>query len=143
MPLDSCVSRYVADCSDSPRLLVSWKAIIKDGDGETYATKGVRMKIHYIAYLKEGKKKFDSSRDRRVPFFVTIGNDDCVSGWEQGMQTMSQGEKAMIHVSSEDGYGEKGFLQAIPPNADLMFEVEIIRIGEPYCCGGFIHLVTT
>lgn len=119
------------------------KDIIKDGDGETYATKGVRMKIHYIAYLKEGKKFFDSSRDRRVPFFVTIGNDDCVSGWEQGMQTMSQGEKAMIHVSSEDGYGEKGFLQAIPPNADLMFEVETIRIGEPYCCGGFIDLVTT
>lgn len=74
-------------------------------------------------------QKFDSSRDRGKPFTCKIGVGQVIRGWDEGMITMSVGEKANFTISSDYAYGSKGAGNVIPPNADLKFEVEMLKIN--------------
>merc|ERR1719387_1360169 len=73
---------------------------------------------------------FDSSRVRGQPFTFTIGRGKVIRAWDQGIISMSLGERAMMHVPSYKGYGSSGAPPAIPPNADLEFDVELLAIND-------------
>ena len=78
--------------------------------------------------LKDGKK-FDSSYDRGKPFVTPIGVGRVIRGWDEGVPQLSLGEKAKLIISYDYAYGEKGYPGAIPPKADLIFEVELLKIN--------------
>jgi FKBP-type peptidyl-prolyl cis-trans isomerase len=81
--------------------------------------------------LVSNGKKFDSSRDRDIPFSFKIGTGQVIKGWDEGVMTMSLGEKAVLHITSDYAYGSEGAGNGvIPPNADLDFEVELLQIGD-------------
>lgn len=87
--------------------------------------------MHYKGTLKDGGTKFDSSYDRGAPFSFKIGKGEVIKGWDEGVMTMSLGEKAILHITSDFGYGTQGAGGGvIPPNADLEFEVELLQIGD-------------
>jgi FKBP-type peptidyl-prolyl cis-trans isomerase len=80
--------------------------------------------------LASNGKQFDSSYDRGTPFGFKIGKGDVIQGWDEGVMGMSLGEKAILHISSDFGYGDQGAGGVIPPNADLDFQVELLQIGK-------------
>jgi len=84
--------------------------------------------IHYVGSLSNGKV-FDSSRDRGSPFVTHIGVGKVIKGWDEAVPQLSLGEKALLTVSAEDGYGTRGFAPTIPPNSTLKFEVELLKIN--------------
>ena len=98
---------------------------LKEGTGEG-AKNGDRLVVHYTGTLTDGKQ-FDSSRGR-APFEVTLGQRRVIAGWEQGLQGMKTGESRKLTIPPELGYGERGAGGAIPPNATLVFEVELLEI---------------
>ena len=101
---------------------------IKAGDGRTKPRAGQRVTVHYTGTLTNGKK-FDSSVDRNEPFQFTIGRQEVIRGWDEGVAQMSLGQKARLTISPDYGYGARGAGGVIPPNATLIFEVELLRIG--------------
>ena len=105
------------------------KEILKEGDGKTFPKKGESLTMHYTGTLKNGGAKFDSSVDKGRPFTFTIGVGQVIQGWDKGVATMSLGEKAVLSIPSDQGYGASGAGGVIPPNADLNFEVELLKIG--------------
>merc|ERR1711892_511134 len=98
------------------------------GDGKTYPSAGDKLTMHYTGTLKDGTK-FDSSVDRGQPFEFTIGVGQVIRGWDEGVAKMSLGEKATLNITSDFGYGVRGAGGVIPPNADLCFEVELLKIN--------------
>lgn len=105
------------------------KDILTPGDGETFPKKGDQLTMHYTGTLASNGKQFDSSVSRGKPFQFVIGIGQVIQGWDDGVMKMSLGEKCMLHISSDYGYGSQGAPGAIPPNADLNFEVELLAIG--------------
>eukprot|EP00940_MAST-03C_sp_MAST-3C-sp2_P001217 g1217.t1 len=103
------------------------KVTSKEGDGKTFPKKGDRLTMHYTGTLTDGTK-FDSSVDRGTPFSFVIGVGQVIRGWDEGVMQMSLGEKATLKISSDYGYGARGAGGVIPPNADLNFEVELLKI---------------
>ncbi|XP_068616071.1 peptidyl-prolyl cis-trans isomerase FKBP1B isoform X2 [Brachionichthys hirsutus] len=97
------------------------------GDGETFPKKGQTCVVHYIGMLQNGKK-FDSSRDRNKPFKFNLGRLEVIKGWEEGVAQMSLGQRAKITCSPDLGYGTTGHPGVIPPNATLIFDVELLRL---------------
>jgi FKBP-type peptidyl-prolyl cis-trans isomerase FkpA len=89
---------------------------------------GDRIYVHYTGWLASDRTVFDSSRDRGQPFAFTVGAGEVIKGWDQGVVGMKKGGKRMLYIPAELAYGEKGAPGAIPPNADLIFEVELLRI---------------
>ena len=87
------------------------------------------MTAHYTGTLESDGSKFDSSVDRGTPFKFTIGRGEVIKGWDDGVLQMSLGEKAELNITSDYGYGAYGAGDVIPPNADLVFEVELLKIG--------------
>lgn len=77
------------------------------------------MKIHYVGTLENGKK-FDSSRDRGKPFETIIGVGEVIRGWDEGIPKLSLGEKAILTITGDYAYGERGFPGSIPANATLI-----------------------
>jgi len=95
--------------------------------------KGDKVIVHYTGWLDEsGKpgKKFDSSVDRGSTFEFTIGIGQVIQGWDQGVMNMKKGEKARLFIPASLGYGSRGAGNAIPPNAGLIFDVELIDIKK-------------
>lgn len=101
--------------------------IIKQGQGEG-AKNGDNVSVHYTGTLADGKK-FDSSVDRGQPFSFVLGAGQVIQGWEQGILGMKIGEKRKLTIPAELGYGERGAGGVIPPNAALIFEVELLKIN--------------
>ena len=99
------------------------------GDGKTYPKSGDKLKMHYTGTLKSDGSKFDSSHDRNKLFEFTIGVGQVIKGWDEGVMKMSLGETAVLDITSDFGYGSRGAGAAIPANADLVFEVELLFIN--------------
>lgn len=100
--------------------------VLAEGSGEAVRT-GQRAVVHYTGRLSDGMK-FDSSLDRGKPFVFTLGEMGVIAGWEEGVLGMRVGEKRRLTIPPELGYGAAGSPGAIPPNATLLFEVELVGI---------------
>ncbi len=89
--------------------------------------KGQQVTVHYVGTLENGKK-FDSSKDRNQPFTFIIGVGRVIKGWDEGVMTMKVGGKRKLIVPPDLAYGQNGFPPTIPPNATLIFEVELLNV---------------
>ena len=103
------------------------------GTGEE-AKAGQRVRVHYTGWLydptapKSRGKKFDSSKDRGQPFSFGLGGGEVIRGWDEGVQGMKVGGTRVLTIPPEMGYGARGAGGAIPPNATLMFDVELLGV---------------
>ena len=91
------------------------------------AQKGKLVSVHYTGWLTDGKK-FDSSKDRGQPFQFPLGRGHVIQGWDQGVEGMKVGGKRKLTIPPEMGYGAQGAGGAIPPDATLVFEVELLGV---------------
>ena len=96
------------------------------GTGEV-AVAGKTTSVHYTGWLENGKK-FDSSVDRGQPFAFPLGAGRVIKGWDEGVQGMKVGGKRKLTVPSDLGYGSRGAGGVIPPNATLIFDVELLGV---------------
>ncbi|MBL8053496.1 MAG: FKBP-type peptidyl-prolyl cis-trans isomerase [Nitrospira sp.] len=96
------------------------------GTGEV-AVVGKTANVHYTGWLENGKK-FDSSVDRGQPFSFPLGAGRVIKGWDEGVQGMKVGGKRKLTIPSDLGYGSRGAGGVIPPNATLVFDVELLGI---------------
>ncbi|KAK9316560.1 hypothetical protein V1524DRAFT_406698 [Lipomyces starkeyi] len=101
---------------------------IAPGNGVDFPKVGDTVSMHYVGTLENGKK-FDSSRDRGKPFDTKIGVGRVIRGWDEGVPQLSLGEKARLTITGDYAYGSRGFPGLIPPNATLIFEVELLGIN--------------
>jgi FKBP-type peptidyl-prolyl cis-trans isomerase len=102
--------------------------------GGAEATSGRRVLVHYTGWLydpnaadKKGAK-FDSSKDRNEPFEFTLGAGEVIRGWDEGVKGMKVGGKRTLTIPPEMGYGARGAGGVIPPNATLLFDVELLDV---------------
>jgi len=97
------------------------------GDGAV-ASAGRNATVHYTGWLTDGTK-FDSSKDRNDPFEFGLGQHQVIAGWDEGVQGMKVGGKRKLTIPPALGYGTRGAGGVIPPNATLVFEVELLQVG--------------
>ncbi len=101
---------------------------IKTGDGETATGAGQTVSVHYTGWL-EDETKFDSSRDRNEPFSFPLDCKFVIPGWDEGVKGMQVGGVRRLIIPPDLGYGAQGAGGAIPPNATLIFEIELLEIS--------------
>ncbi len=99
---------------------------ISVGEGDAAAA-GQRVSVHYTGWLTDGTK-FDSSKDRNDPFDFPLGAGHVIRGWDEGVQGMQVGGVRKLTIPPALGYGARGAGGVIPPNATLVFEVELLKI---------------
>ncbi len=97
-----------------------------EGDGDVAAA-GQRVSVHYTGWLTDGSK-FDSSKDRNMPFDFPLGAGHVIRGWDEGVQGMKIGGTRKLTIPPQLGYGAAGAGGVIPSNATLVFEVELLAI---------------
>lgn len=107
---------------------------VKVGEGAEAAA-GQEVTVHYTGWLYDEAAadhkgtKFDSSRDRGIPFEFPLGAGNVIKGWDQGVQGMKVGGQRTLTIPSSMGYGARGAGGVIPPNATLIFDVELLRVN--------------
>jgi FKBP-type peptidyl-prolyl cis-trans isomerase FkpA len=102
---------------------------LKEGTGDA-AKKGDSVEVHYTGWLKKDGTKFDSSLDRKKPFTFPLGAGKVIKGWDEGVEGMKVGGKRKLTIPPDLGYGKKGFGDTIPPDATLVFEVELLKVKK-------------
>jgi len=121
-----------ASASDSYGNLTAIPKVVKEdlvvGTGVEAKT-GSAVKVDYTGTLVDGTK-FDSSKDRGQPFSFVIGSGQVIKGWEQGVVGMKVGGRRKLTIPSELGYGREGRPPTIPPNATLVFDIELLFVVE-------------
>jgi peptidylprolyl isomerase len=100
---------------------------LKEGTGTTAST-GKTVSVHYTGWLAKDGKKFDSSVDRGQPFMFQLGAGQVIKGWDEGVAGMKIGGKRQLRIPPELGYGARGAGGVIPPNATLIFDVELLGV---------------
>jgi len=99
---------------------------LQEGQGAE-ARSGQTVSVHYTGWLENGTK-FDSSHDRRDPFSFKLGAGQVIRGWDEGVAGMKIGGKRKLTIPADLGYGARGAGGVIPPNATLIFEVELLGV---------------
>jgi peptidylprolyl isomerase len=100
---------------------------LKEGTGAT-GSAGKSVSVHYTGWLASNGKKFDSSVDRGQPFMFQLGAGQVIKGWDEGVSGMKVGGKRQLRIPPELGYGARGAGGVIPPNATLIFDVELLAV---------------
>ncbi len=99
---------------------------IKVGTGAV-ANDGDHVKVHYTGWFTDGKK-FDSSVDAHQPYSFTLGKGEVIKGWDEGVTGMKVGGKRQLRIPPELAYGDKGYKEIVPPNATLIFDVQLLAV---------------
>eukprot|EP00913_Durusdinium_trenchii_P007694 g7228.t1 len=102
---------------------------LRPGDGVTYPKPGDKLVTHYVGRLAATGQEIDSSYQRRLPFRFQLGVQQVIPGWDEGLQRMTLGEKALLTIPASLAYGHSGAGGSIPPDTDLTFEVELLKIS--------------
>jgi len=130
-----CTSKGKATCDCGPNCKckgiqtpsgLSYKEL-KVGKGAVPQA-GQTVVVHYTGWLQENNKKFDSSVDRGDPFHFHLGKGEVIPGWDEGVATMKVGGKRHLIIPAALAYGAQGVPGAIPPNATLVFDVELLGV---------------
>src|ERR1700691_227914 len=124
VPNTSAPTKVTGDGVKTSSGLIYWD--IRAGNGDV-AKEGSHVRVHYTGWLTSGKK-FDSSVEAGKPFDFTIGNGEVIKGWEEGLTGMRVGGKRQLHIPPDLGYGAEGSPGAIPPNATLIFDVQLMGV---------------
>ncbi len=126
----AATTQETAPTAPEPELVTTASGLkyqeLKVGSGQE-ARSGRLVEVHYTGWLEDGKK-FDSSRDRGRPFSFSLGAGKVIKGWDEGVVGMRVGGKRKLIIPPQLGYGERGAGGVIPPNATLIFEVELTGI---------------
>ncbi len=100
---------------------------IVEGSGTEVKKGGALITAHYRGFLEDGTE-FDSSHDRGQPFQTVLSRKKVIAAWVEGLKGMKEGGTRKLKVPAELGYGERGFGDKIPPNANLVFEIELLEV---------------
>lgn len=119
-------TKVTGNGTTTPSGLQYWD--IKVGTGDA-AVAGKPVRVHYTGWLTSGKK-FDSSVDRGQPFPFKLGAGEVIPGWDEGVKGMKVGGKRQLKIPPSLGYGATGAGGVIPPNATLIFDVELLAVGK-------------
>jgi peptidylprolyl isomerase len=122
----SAPTKVTGNGTTTPSGLQYWD--IKVGAGPV-AVSGKPVQVHYTGWLTDGKK-FDSSVDRKEPFMFTLGAHEVIPGWDEGVKGMKVGGKRQLKIPPSLGYGARGAGGVIPPNATLIFDVELLGVSK-------------
>ena len=120
---------YTREIAAMPSTTTASGLVFEDltvGSGNT-ATAGQKVSVHYTGWLTNGTK-FDSSKDRGEPFMFPLGKGHVIRGWDEGVAGMKVGGKRKLTIPPTLGYGARGAGGVIPPNATLVFEVELLDV---------------
>jgi FKBP-type peptidyl-prolyl cis-trans isomerase len=120
-PNTNAPTKVTGEGTKTPSGLQYWD--IKQGTGAT-ALRGQKVTVHYTGWLTSGKK-FDSSVDAGQPFSFTLGEGEVIKGWDEGVAGMKVGGKRQLRIPPQLAYGDRGAAGVIPPNATLIFDVQL------------------
>ncbi|CAG8595346.1 10142_t:CDS:2 [Scutellospora calospora] len=122
---------FGVDAKEPPTTLqIGIKHRVPEGQCTKMTKDGDSISVHYTGVLFEDGKEFDSSIPRGEPFTFTLGVGQVIKGWDQGLKGMCIGEKRKLIIPSHLAYGTRGSPPAIPENAALVFDVELVGIGK-------------